>query len=95
LRGLFTLYGTDLTTFPAKLRAAESELGRFEIVPYTLEIARTGARLDAGLAATGMPLGFADVLVAATALHIGLSLVTRDVRGFRRVPNLKVETYWT
>jgi predicted nucleic acid-binding protein len=43
--------------------------------------------------ASGSRIGINDVYVAATAAHYGLSLVTRNIRHFKRIPKLKVENY--
>lgn len=41
----------------------------------------------------GEPIGLSDVLIAATALANGLTVITANTRHFRRVPNLKVENW--
>jgi len=41
----------------------------------------------------GQPLSLPDVLIAATALEAGLTLVTANVRHFERIPQLKVENW--
>jgi tRNA(fMet)-specific endonuclease VapC len=41
----------------------------------------------------GTPIGAYDLLVAARALALGLTLVTNNVREFRRVPQLSVENW--
>ncbi|MGQ0669300.1 MAG: type II toxin-antitoxin system VapC family toxin [Actinomycetota bacterium] len=37
-------------------------------------------------------LGLADAVIAATALHLGVSVLTRNRRDFDRVPQLRVRT---
>jgi predicted nucleic acid-binding protein len=65
----------------------EKAMGAFEVVPVTLEISVTAARLRA---ATGLRLP--DALLAATALEIGAAaLVTHD-RDFSRLKGLRVIT---
>lgn len=39
------------------------------------------------------PLSLPDVLIAATALEAGLTLVTANTRHFQRIPNLKIENW--
>lgn len=41
----------------------------------------------------GEPLSLPDVLIAATALDAGLTLVTANIRHFERIPRLKVENW--
>jgi predicted nucleic acid-binding protein len=65
----------------------EKALAGFEIIPVTVEVAVTAARLRAG---TGLRLP--DALQAATALEIGAAaLVTHD-RDFSKLQGLRVLT---
>jgi tRNA(fMet)-specific endonuclease VapC len=50
-------------------------------------------RLRAGLEKSGSLIGAYDLLIAAHALALGLTLVTNNVREFRRVPGLRVENW--
>lgn len=60
------------------------------VLPFDLVAARVHASLWAGLAAKGIPVGAHDLLIAATALAAGYRVMTRDRRGFGRVPGLEV-----
>ena len=93
LRGIFYLHSRKPAVLEEKLRRAESDLARFEILPYTYDIARAAAEIDAGLTKRGISLSFADVIIASTALHYRLTVVTRNIEHFRRVPKLSVEVY--
>ena len=54
---------------------------------------REYARISGSLRRAGMRLDAMDLLIAATALEHGLTLVTRNVAGhFDRVPELSVLT---
>ena len=65
----------------------EKELAAFEVVPVSLEIAITAARLRAT-----PRLRLHDALIAATALEIGAAaLVTHD-RDFSRLEGLRILT---
>ena len=72
---------------------AESELIRFEILPYNYEVAKTAAEIDAQLARNGQIISFSDTIIAATAIHHKLTLVTRNTEHFSRITNLQIETY--
>jgi tRNA(fMet)-specific endonuclease VapC len=52
-------------------------------------------RLRATLERAGTPIGPLDFQIAATALAYGLTVVTNNVREFRRVSNLVVEDWTT
>ncbi|AGK60042.1 putative nucleic acid-binding protein, contains PIN domain [Archaeoglobus sulfaticallidus PM70-1] len=75
-----------------KLKLGEASLSRFEIIPYTYEIAKRAAEIDASLIKKGEMLPFPDVVIAATAITYDLSLVTREDH-FKRIEGLEVEEY--
>jgi predicted nucleic acid-binding protein len=60
---------------------------------FGLEEARVHARIWATLAASGTTIGAHDLLIAATVIARHERLVTRDVRGFGRVPGLAWERW--
>jgi len=93
LRGIFYLHQKNPKMLSKKLEKAERELERFEILPYTIEIAKLAAKIDAELTRRGTPISFADVVIAATSLHHGLTLVSRNVKHFGRIQNLKIRQY--
>ena len=45
------------------------------------------------LEATGRPIGERDLIIAATALSHGLTIVSSNTREFGRVPGLSVEDW--
>lgn len=51
------------------------------------------AEIRASLKKQGKMIGANDLLIAAHARCVGLTLVTNNVREFRRVPKLKVENW--
>ena len=61
------------------------------ILPVTAAVADRWARLRAGMDRT---LPAIDSLIAATALHHDLRLVTRNERDFKRFPGLEVVNPW-
>ena len=52
------------------------------ILPIDTEIARVWGRITAETQGTGREVGEADGLIAATALHHGMAVMTRNVRHF-------------
>jgi predicted nucleic acid-binding protein len=92
LRGIYYLFSST-KVLKAKLEKAESELQRFEIIPYSYDIAKIAALMEAELARKGTVIGMADTIIAATALHLDLSVVTRDREHFERIPKINIETY--
>jgi tRNA(fMet)-specific endonuclease VapC len=65
------------------------------VLPFDESAARRYGVIRAGLEAAGAPIGDADLRIAAIALAHGKTVVTGNVRHFRRVPGLKVEDWLT
>jgi tRNA(fMet)-specific endonuclease VapC len=66
---------------------------RFPVLAFDQEDARQAGELRAALAAAGTPIGPYEVLIAGQALARGLTLVTHNVREFRRIPSLAQEDW--
>ncbi len=71
----------------------EGILGSLPLLPIEIATARMHSRLWADLAAAGQLIGAHDLWIAASCLSHGLTLVTCNVREFRRVPGLEVEDW--
>ena len=73
------LYGVERSTRrDANHRHLEKELEPLEIVPLSLGAAAHFGRLKAELRAKGINKADLDMLIAATALDLGATLVTND-----------------
>jgi tRNA(fMet)-specific endonuclease VapC len=68
----------------------EAVISAFPTIPFDLLVARTNARLWAGLASAGTEVGAHDRLVAATAMAAGWRVGTGNVRHFNRIPGVDV-----
>lgn len=73
-----------------KLQSLEQLL---TVEPFTREDARRYATLRHQLEARGLGIGPFDTLIAAQALRLGATVVTRNVREFGRVSGLSVENW--
>jgi tRNA(fMet)-specific endonuclease VapC len=82
---------SELLVAQSRLRAAEIELAKFNIVFFDNVAAATFGRLrhDKKL----KKMGRKDLLIACIALANRATLVTRNLRHFRQVPGLKVENW--
>jgi len=58
--------------------------------PVTVETARLAGRIEGEQAEQGITIPMEDLLIGATALHLGFGVATLNVRHFRLVPNLIV-----
>jgi predicted nucleic acid-binding protein len=76
-----------------KTTDGERFLTPFPQLAITSEVARIGSRIRRNLRQRGEPIGDFDVLIAATAIHRELPLVTDNTRHFSRIEGLTVETY--
>ena len=89
------LYGVEKNSRPAQNRVALRHIvGNLESRPYDGRAAEAYGRIRAALERRGRPIGPLDLLIAGHALSLGSTLVTNNVREFRRVPGLPVEN-WT
>lgn len=64
-----------------------------ESAPFDDVAAEHYGLLRAQLEAAGTPIGANDMMIAATALAVGATLVTRNQREFLRVTGLAVESW--
>jgi len=93
LRGIYYLFGNKLDQIDEKLTKAEGDLVRFSWIDLNYNIAKAAAQIDADLTRKGMQIGYADVLIGATAQFYQLTLLTRNKNHFERIPSLKIESY--
>jgi tRNA(fMet)-specific endonuclease VapC len=74
--------------------AAEADFRKWlqavKVLSLNRAIMRGFGRVRADLRRRGLPIGDSDIMIAATALHHDLTLVTRNRRHFDRIPNLKL-----
>ena len=61
------------------------------IMPFDDRAAETYGRVRAALERAGTPIGPLDTLIAAHALTLDLTLITRNEHEFRRVEGLRIE----
>jgi predicted nucleic acid-binding protein len=60
------------------------------VYPYTAETALLAGRIDGEQTARGVLIPFPDLLIGATALSLGFSILTINARHFNQIPDLKV-----
>ena len=87
-------YGISKSSKPARNREA---LGQFTTPLVIVEFDRPASvaygQLRATLEKKGQMIGGMDLLIAAHAVSLNIPIVTHNVREFRRVPGLRVETW--
>jgi tRNA(fMet)-specific endonuclease VapC len=58
--------------------------------PLTLEVARLAGRIHAEQMGQGVSIDFPDLIIGATALHLGFDVITLNARHFQMIPGLNV-----
>jgi len=71
----------------------DSVLASMVVLDFDVAAARKFAEVKAALIKRGVRTGDMDVLIASIAIVKGLSLITRNVKHFKNIPSLHVETY--
>jgi len=71
----------------------EQVLNSLPIVSLEEPVDEFYARIRVNLESRGLPIGQHDLLIAAHALSLGLTVVTANEREFSRVENLTVENW--
>ncbi|MCE7507620.1 MULTISPECIES: type II toxin-antitoxin system tRNA(fMet)-specific endonuclease VapC [Alloalcanivorax] len=75
----------------------QQALGKFlaplEVMAFDEAASERYGDLRTYLEACGTPIGSLDTLIAAHALALGVTLVTNNLREFRRVPDLALENW--
>jgi predicted nucleic acid-binding protein len=60
------------------------------VYPYTAETAMLAGQIDGEQTAKGVIIPFVDLLIGATALSLGFTLLTVNLRHFKLIPGLNV-----
>lgn len=73
--------------------ALQMFLAPFQVLSYSPEAAFVYGDIRAELERKGTPIGAMDLLIAAHAKALGATLVSNNLREFRRVPGLETENW--
>lgn len=86
--------GVAKSTNPSAARSSVSALFEiFPVIPFDTAAAEAYGTLRAELERTGTPIGPLDQLIAAHALSTGATLLTANMKEFRRVDGLKCHAW--
>lgn len=69
---------------------AEGVFQDIVVHPVTLEIAQLAGKIEGEQAAQGIAIAFEDLVIGATALHLGFDVATLNVKHFQLIPGLKI-----
>jgi len=74
-------------------RLIDAFIGDIDVLPFDAAAAGRFGAVASSLADEGTPIGLMDTLIAAHALDQHLTLVTRNVKHYSRVPGLTVVSW--
>ena len=87
-------FGVTNSAKPEKNQLALTEfLAPLEVLDFPSAAAVTFGEVRLHLKQAGTPIGSYDLLIAAHALEQGLTLVTNNLKEFKRVPGLALENW--
>ncbi len=85
------LYRAKTSPIRSRRQAFLDELlADLTVYPYTKETAMLAGKLDGEQQSKGVVIPFEDLLIGATALSLGYSVLTVNIRHFKKVPGLSV-----
>ena len=88
------LYGVQMSSRKKENRAAVDALTRhLSVIEWSHDAAEHYAEIRADLKKKGQPIGSNDLMIAAHARSLGATVVTNNVKDFRRVKGLKHENW--
>lgn len=88
-------YGAAKKQSPQLSFNVEQILNSLPVLPLENDVDQIFADIRIDLERRGLPIGQNDLLIAAHALSLGLTLVTANEREFSRVVKLNVENWLT
>ena len=87
-------YGVSKSKAPREnAEALQLFLAPFQVLSYSLEAAFAYGDIRSELERKGTPIGGMDLLIAAHAMALGATLVSNNLREFRRVSGLATENW--
>ena len=86
-------YGTERRGSQRLTDQVEAILAAIDVLPLEEAATRHYGQIRNQLERTGRPIGLNDLLIAAHAKALDVTLVTNNTREFHRVPGLTVEDW--
>jgi tRNA(fMet)-specific endonuclease VapC len=86
-------FGAEKSGSPRPADRVDLILSALDILPLESPADRHYGKIRQQLTRQGIPIGPNDLLIAAQALALDLTVVTANVREFSRVPGLRVENW--
>jgi tRNA(fMet)-specific endonuclease VapC len=93
ITGAELVFGVVKSSSRRNQRALDKFLAPLEILPFDESAMRHYGSLRSHLEQQGQPIGALDLLIAAHALALDVTLVTNNEREFERVPRLRLANW--
>ena len=88
------IYGAEKSPNVSKnLEVIEEFISHLDVLPYDAKASQHYGQIKAALERKGEIIGENDIHIAAYAISQGLTLVTNNLREFKRVANLALENW--
>jgi tRNA(fMet)-specific endonuclease VapC len=87
-------FGAEKAARRDLVELVEGFLERLAILDWTADLSFHYAKIRTAVEFAGKPIGNMDLLIAAHAVSLRLTLVTNNIKHFAHVPSLKTEV-WT
>lgn len=88
------MYGVEKSSQINKnLEAVEEFISHLDVLSYDAKASQHYGQIKAKLEKKGQVIGENDIHIAAHAISQGLTLVTNNLKEFKRVPNLALENW--
>ena len=88
------LFGAHKSQNPRKaLEIVEDTISPYEVIPFDNAASGVYGRIRAELEAEGKIIGANDLIIAATVLSRGGTLVTNNTKEFERIKGLQLENW--
>lgn len=87
------IFGAQRRKSKKLIRLIDSFVHDIEVLPFDEQAARVFGKLAAQLADKGTPIGTNDAMIASHALAVERTLISNNLRHFKHVRGLKVETW--
>ena len=82
-------FGESRQALRRRRHTVDDLLAPFEVIPFDAPAAAAYGVLREALERAGRPIGPLDTLIAAHALSVGATVITGNLREFKRVPGLR------
>lgn len=88
------MYGVEKSDqIDKNLEAVEDFISHLDVLSYDAKASQHYGQIKAKLEKKGQVIGENDIHIAAHAISQGLTLVTNNLKEFKRVPNLALENW--